>query len=61
MYTLRPQRHLAKFYFDRINLLNFANKNIQVPIASNPRAPKKIWVPKFSPLMFDVGMGPHMT
>ena len=49
--------HLAKFYFDRINLLNFANKNVWVPIASNPRGPKTIWVPKSPTLIFDVGVG----
>jgi len=49
--------HLAKFYFDRLNSLNFANKNIWVPIATNRHGPKRIWVPKFPPLVFDVGVG----
>ena len=34
--------HLAKFYFDKLNSFNFANKNIWVPIGTNPRGPKKI-------------------
>ena len=55
MYILWPKGHLAKFCFDRINHLNFANKNVWVPIVTNPNVPKKIWVLKFSPLMFDIG------
>ena len=30
--------HLAKFCFDRIDLLNFANKNVWVPYVANPCA-----------------------
>ena len=55
MYTL----WLAKFCFDRLNISNFANKNIWVPYNANPRGTKKIWVPKSPPLMFDVGVGSH--
>ena len=51
--------HLVKFYFDRINSTNFANKNVWVPYNANSHEPKKIWVPKFSPLVFDVGVGSH--
>ena len=53
--------HLAKFYFDKINSLKFANNNVWVPFVSNPRRPKKKWVPKSPPLVFDVGVGSHMT
>ena len=49
--------HLAKFYFDKINHINFTNKNVLVPNNANPRGPKRKWVPKFSPLVFDVGVG----
>jgi len=52
--------HLARFCYDRVNSLNFANKNIWVPYDANPRRPKKKWVPKFSPLVFDVGVSSHM-
>ena len=56
------KNHLANFYFDRLNILNFVNKNVWVPIVSNPCRPnKKIWVPKFSPLVVDVGVGSHKT
>ena len=48
--------HLTKFYFDKINHIKFANKNVWVPIVSNSRGPKKIWAPKFSPLIFNVGV-----
>ena len=51
--------HLAKFCFDRINHLKFSNKNVWVPIITNPNGPKKIWVPKSLPLVFDVGVGSH--
>ena len=61
MYTLRPQRPFAKFYFVKVNSINFANKNVWVPYDANPRGPKRKWVPKFSPLVFDVGVGSHMT
>ena len=53
--------HLIKFCFDRLNSLNFANKNIWVPNVTNLRGPKKIWVSKSSPLIFDVGVGSHKT
>ena len=53
--------HLAKFYFDRLNISNFANKNVWIPIATNPRGPKKMWVTKFSPLVFYAGVGSHKT
>jgi len=54
--------HLVKFFFDRINSYKFANKNISASIVSNPYEPKKkIWVPKSSPFVFDVGVGSHKT
>ena len=52
--------HLAKFYFDRLNHLNFANKNVWVPIFTNPYGPKKIYVPKVTPTLFDIGVGSHL-
>ena len=51
--------HLTKFYFDKINSLMFANKSIWVSYNANPYEPKKKWVSKFSPLVFDVGVGSH--
>jgi len=51
---------LAKFCYDRIHNSNFANKSIWVKKGANPLGPKKIWVPKFTPIIFDVGMGSHM-
>ena len=53
--------HLAKFCFNKVNSINFANNNIWVPYDANLRGPKRKWVPKFSPFVFDVGMGSHMT
>ena len=43
--------HLAKFYFDRINT---TNDHIRVQKA-NIIGPKKIWVPKSTNLVIDVG------
>ena len=54
--------HLEKFYFDRINSLKLANNNVWVPFVCKPREPnKRIWAQKFSPLVFDVGVGSHKT
>ena len=53
--------HLAKFCYDRINSLNFANKNVWVPYNANPQGPKRKWVPKSPPCVFDVGAGSHKT
>ena len=53
--------HLAKFCYDKVNSINFANKNVWVPFDANPRGSKSKWVPKFPPLVFDVGVSSHMT
>ena len=54
-------RHFAKFCYDRIYNSNFANKFIWVRKSANLYGPKKIWVPKFTPIVFDVGVGSHLT
>ena len=54
--------HLAKFCYDKLHHSNFANnKNFWVPYKTNPKGPKKIWVPKSPPCVFDVGEGSHKT
>jgi len=53
--------HLAKFCYDRIHDVNLANKFVWVREGTNPHGPNKIWVPKTTPSMFDVGVGSHMT
>ena len=53
--------HLAKFYYDRINVSNFTNKHVWVRKCDNPRGLKEVWVPKFIPISFDVGAGSHKT
>ena len=53
--------HLAKFYFVKINHINFANKNVWAPYDANLCGPKRKWVPKSPLLVFDVGAGTHMT
>ena len=47
--------HLVKFYFDRINDSNFANRFVWVRKGANPHGPKRVWVPKNTPILFDVG------
>ena len=53
--------HLAKFCYDKVNSINFANKNVWVPYNTNPRGPKRKWVPKSPPFVFNVGVSSHMT
>ena len=53
--------HLTKFYYDRIYTSNFANKFDWVRKGANPHGPKRVWVPKTTPILFDVGVGSHMT
>jgi len=48
--------HLTKFCYDRINVSNFASKHVWVRKDANPRGPKKVWVSKFIPISFDVGV-----
>jgi len=52
--------HLGKFCFDRIHDSNFANKFVWVRKGANPHGPKRVWVPKVTPILFDVGVGSHM-
>jgi len=53
--------HLAKFCFDRLNIDNLAKKFVWVREGTNPHGPKRVWVPKTTPPLFDVGVGSHMT
>ena len=53
--------HLAKFYYDRLNTSKFANKFIWVRKGANPHRTKKVWIPKFILISFDVGVGSRLT
>ena len=53
--------HLAKFCFDRLHASNLVTKFVWVREGTNPHGPKKVWVPKITPPIFDVGVGSHMT
>ena len=53
--------HLAKFCFDRLHTSNLAKNFVWVRNETNPHGPNKIWVPKITPRVFDVGVGSHMT
>ena len=44
--------HLAKFCFDRLNSLNFANKNVWVPNITNPVGPKDMGTKIFTTCFF---------
>ena len=52
---------MQNFCFDRINILNFASKHVWVRKDTNPHGPKKVWVPKITPISFDFGVGSHNT
>ena len=53
--------HHAKFCYDRLNTSKFANKFVWVRKDANPHGPNRVWVPKSTPIVFDVGVGSHMT
>ena len=53
--------HLGKFCYDRIHALNFASNHVWVRKGTNYHGPKKVWVPKSIPIIFDVGVGSHKT
>ena len=53
--------HLAKFCYDRIHNSNFVNNFIWVRKGVNSHKPNKVWVPKSTPIAFEVGVGFHMT
>ena len=55
----RHTEHLTKFYYDRIHNSNSANKCAWVRKYVNPHRPKKVWVPKFTLIVFDVGVDSH--
>ena len=53
--------HLAKFCYDRVYNVNFASRFVWVRKGANPNGPKRVWVPKATPILFYVGVGSHMT
>ena len=52
MYLLWPDGHLAKFCYDHINSMN---NHVWVQ-NTNALGPKKIWVPKLTTQLFDIGI-----
>ena len=53
--------HLTKFCYDRIHDSNFVNKFVCVRKDVNPYRPNRVWVPKVTPIVFDVGVGSRLT
>jgi len=53
--------HLAKFYYDKLNAFNFTSQNVWIRRGTNPYGSKKVWVSKFIPISFDVGVVSHKT
>jgi len=53
--------HLTRFCYDRIHDENLANKFVWVRKGTNPHGPNRVWVPKITPIIFDVGVGSRMT
>ena len=56
MYTLRLQMPPCKICYDRLNVSNCASQNVWVKKGANSRGPKKIWIPRSTPIVFDIGM-----
>ena len=52
--------HIVKFYYYKINALNFANKFVWARKGANPHVPKRVWVPKATPIFY-VGVGSRLT
>ena len=44
-----------------IHVSNLAYKFVWVRKDANPHGLNRVWVLKFTPIVFDVGMGSHMT
>ena len=53
--------HLPKFCYDIVYNVHFANKFCWVRKGANPHGPNRVWVPKSTPILFDVGVGSHLT
>ena len=53
--------HLAKFCYDRMHDSNFTNRFVWIRKGANPYGPKRKWVPKTAPKIFDVGVGSRIT
>ena len=53
--------HLARFCYDRIYHENLATNLVWVRKDTNPYGPKRKWVAKTTPKIFDVGVGSRIT
>ena len=53
--------HLAKFCYDRLNTSNVSNKFVWIRKDATLHGPKKVRVPKSTPISFVVGVGSHNT
>ena len=52
---------LLSFVMIRIHDSNLATKFVWVRKGANPHGPKRVWVPKTTPMLFDVGVDSRMT
>jgi len=52
---------LARSCYDRIHVENLANDFVWGRKGTNPYGPKRKWVPKTTPMVFDVGVGSRIT
>ena len=53
--------HLTKFCYDKIHDVNLATKFVWVRKGDNPHGPNRVWVPKTTPIVFDIGVDSRMT
>ena len=61
VYTCTHCGRKGNLAYDRIHILNFPSKHVWVRKGANPYRPKKVWVPKSTPIAFDVGVCSHTT
>ena len=45
----------------RVHNVNLTNRFVWVRKGANPHGSNRVWVPKITPILFDVGVGSHMT
>jgi len=61
VYIVDVRATLLDFCYDRIHDENLANNFVWVKKGTNPYGPKRVWVPKTTPIVFDVGVGSRIT
>ena len=53
--------HVAKFCYDRVHNVKFTNKFVWARKGAKSHRSNRVWVPKVTPIIFDVGVGSRLT